>query len=195
MKGLLLDWAYGVDIDSPLPRIVACSPPAFSSFSLLSVRQAPPPSTLSLDFSSSQRRPAGLSLWPTGPGCHARGYRRFLREVVPAAGARQSSPLATTIFADDAPGERQSFERPVTLSFFSRDRINCPIGTRNSSRISTVVLEISLGASYHRCSQVMYKFGNFEILEFLELHPYGPWKVSKSIDFINLQIYNILIFL
>lgn len=77
-------------------------PHQLSPPSLFPVRRALP-STLSLDSSSSQRRPAGLSL---GPGCHARGHRRFLREVVPAAGAGQSSPLVTTLPADDTSGER-----------------------------------------------------------------------------------------
>lgn len=139
MKGLLVSIEC-VGLISILPFHGSSRVPhQVSPLSLFSVRQAPP-STLSLDFSSSQRRPAGLSLWPTGPGCHARGYRRFLREVVPAAGARQSSPLASTIPADDAPGERAIpfFERPVTLPppilfesrsrFYSGDRINCPTG-------------------------------------------------------------------
>ena len=92
-------------------------PHQLSPLSLFTVLQRPP-SILSSDSSSSQRRSAELSL---GPRCHARGHRRFLREIVPAASARQSSPLVTTLSANDAPGERiiPSLERLVISIFFA----------------------------------------------------------------------------
>lgn len=57
MKRLLLDWAYGVDIDPPLLRIVARSPPAL-----------PPPFSLPGPASTTLRPQFGfLQLWaPTG---------------------------------------------------------------------------------------------------------------------------------
>lgn len=94
-------------------------PHQLSPLSLFTVRQRPP-SILSSDSSSSQHRPAGFSL---GPRCHAQGHRRFLREVVPAASARQSSPLVTTLPENDAPGEHStvpSLERSPQFSLLSR---------------------------------------------------------------------------
>lgn len=135
-------------------------PHQLSPLSLFPVRRAPP-SALSLDSSSSQRRPAGLSL---GPGCHARGHRRFLREVVPAAGAGQSSPLVTTLPAD-APGERAVPRKAGHPNSFrahdSRDRINYSARKQNFLA-PPAVLEISLGAFCNRRS-VKYN----KILKFL----------------------------
>lgn len=70
VKGLLAIERMGlISIRHPyLGTVVAphqCFP-FLPSFSLFPV--AAPPSALSLGFSSSERRPAGLSL---GPGCHA----------------------------------------------------------------------------------------------------------------------------
>lgn len=79
------------------------------SLSSRSFRQDHPPPFSSSSF-SSERQPAGLSLCP---GCHARGRRRFLQEIVSGAGAKQTPPLATTFSADHAPGDQNGPSCPV----------------------------------------------------------------------------------